>query len=91
MVTVCKEDLRNTYKKKVNSNKTTIILPPQKDRKVQQEVMKLTKSTMSARKLAMFIEKAVATSRAVMQASLHFRALKRALNLAIPKKHNCSK
>jgi len=60
-------------------------------RKVQQEAMKLIKSTtMSARELAKFIGKAVATSKAVIQAPLHYRALQRALNLVIPEDSYCS-
>jgi len=63
----------------------TINLPSEKGRKIQQEAVKLLKSpTISARELAMFIGKTVATSRALTQAPLHYRALQMALNSVIP-------
>jgi len=61
----------------------TINLPLEKGRKIQQEAARLLKSQLiSAQHLAIFIGKAVTTSRAVMQAPLHYRALQRTLNSA---------
>lgn len=65
----------------INSLTMTFNLPSEKGRKIQQEAVNLLKSqSISARHLAIFIGKVVATSRAVMQAPLHYRALQRALN-----------
>ena len=66
----------------INSDLMTINLPPEKGRKIQQDAVRLLKSqSISARELAMFIGKTVATSRAVTQAPLHYRALQMALNM----------
>ena len=68
----------------INSHTLSLTLPSEKSRKIQQEAAKLLqRHALSARELAMFIGKDTATSRALWQAPLHYRALQRKLNSAI--------
>ena len=68
----------------INSHIQRLFLPSEKSRKILQEVAKLLRQqTLTARELAMFIGKVTATSRALWQAPLHYRALQRALNSVI--------
>ena len=67
----------------INSLTMTFILPSEKGRKLQQEATNLLKSqSISTQHLAVFIGKVVATSRAIIHAPLHYRALQRALSAA---------
>ena len=68
----------------INSHIQKLFLPLEKSRKILQEAAKLLRQqTLTARELAMFIGKVTATSRALWQAPLHYRALQRALNSVI--------
>ena len=70
----------------INSHMHTLslTLPSEKSRKIQQEAVKLLqRHVLSVRELAMLIGKVTATSRALWQAPLHYRALQRKLNSAI--------
>ena len=68
----------------INSLTMKFTLPSEKCEKIQQEAASLLKSqSISAQHLAIFVGKVVATSRAVAQAPLHYRAQQRALNSTI--------
>ena len=65
----------------ISSCALTLSLPPEKSRKIQLKAQTLLKcQTLPARNLAIFIGKAVATSKALQQAPLYYRALQRGLN-----------
>ena len=65
----------------INSLELRLTLPSEKARKIQQDAVKLLQhQVLTARELAIFIGKITATSRALWQAPLHYRALQRALN-----------
>ena len=69
----------------VNSLTMKLILPAQKLKKIQQDAQRLLKlDRVSVRELARFLGKVSAASRAVWQAPLHYRALKRMVNAVIP-------
>ena len=68
----------------------TLSLPPENSRKIQLKAQTLLKcQTLPARDLTVFIGKVVATSKALQQAPLYYRALHRGLNsqLTTPQDH----
>ena len=59
--------------------------PSEKLRKIRQDALRLlSQTTVSMRELARFVGKTSATTRAIQAAPLHYRALQRLMNSALP-------
>jgi len=69
----------------VNSASLQLAFPAEKMRKIQQDARALLqRHSVSVRDLARFVGKVTATTRAIWQAPLHYRALQRMINSVVP-------